>query len=69
MLNELQNWSMSELVLLWVPMVHVLSSIPWWHNYNGWIDSRFTSVHECVLVITQGFTRKGEQDFWIWLID
>ena len=28
--------------------------------YKGWIDSRFTFVHEGILIITQGCTRVSE---------
>ena len=38
-------------------------------GYEGRIGSRFTFVHNDVLVITQGFIGVSDQGLWIGLID
>ena len=38
-------------------------------SYEDWIDSRFTFVHEDVLVITQNCIGVSEQCLWVGLID
>ena len=38
-------------------------------DYEVWISSRFTFVHNGVLVITQDYTVVSEQSLWIELID
>ena len=53
-LNQLQNWIMRELEILWVLVVPTLSSYIY-HNdtvYEGWIDSKFILMHNFILVIT-----------------
>ena len=36
---------------------------------DGWIDSRFTLVPTCILIITYGCIEDNEQVIWIVLID
>ena len=38
-------------------------------GYEGWIDSKFTSVHKGILIITQGCIGVSEQGLLIGLID
>ena len=63
MLNQLYNWILKEPILLWVPVVPVLSSYTLIGiDYEGRIGSRFIFVHTGVLVIMQGCVRISEQD-------
>lgn len=36
---------------------------------EGWIDSRFNSMHKGILVIMQGYVGVSEQGLWIRIID
>ena len=63
MLNQLYSWILKEPILLWVPVVPVLSSYTLIGiDYEGRIGSRFIFVHIGVLVIMQGCVRISEQD-------